>query len=71
MSAGTTSATVREKVAVRELSAPAPVAPPAREALPVKPPVYWGDRWGLMLWLTGAAVLVFLHVTSHIARILR
>jgi hypothetical protein len=75
MSAGTTSATVRERAAVREVSAPPPVASPAaapvEQAVPVNPPVYWGDRWGLMIWLTGAAVLAFLHVTSHIAPILR
>ncbi len=75
MSAGTTSARVREKGAVREVSAPAPAAsaaaPPGRTALPANPPVYRGDHRGLMIWLAGAALLVLLHVIGHIARILR
>jgi hypothetical protein len=71
--------TVAAKVVVPQ-RAPAPFViekPSAATArtmpneIAVTDPVYWGDRWGFLIWLSGAAFLVFLHVCSLLACYLR
>jgi hypothetical protein len=41
-----------------------PVAPPSTEASPpsLEPLPYRGDWWGLLVWLGGAGIIVWLHV---------
>jgi hypothetical protein len=52
---------------------PAPAAPAPAAAPPGLPQtgVYWGDKLGLEIWLSGAAVLVVLHVLSFIPYLFR
>ncbi len=51
--------------------APAAVAQPAPAAPPAAKPVYWPDRYCLLLWMAGAAILIALHVIDAVVRLLR
>jgi hypothetical protein len=74
MSAGTQSASVKEPHSLREAPAVVPRVPVAsagEERNAASPPVYAGDMWGLRIWLAGAGILVFLHITEMLGRIFR
>jgi hypothetical protein len=65
MPAGTMPERTKESVAAREIAAPAA----GEDCQTANPPVYPGDVWGLRIWLAGAAILVFLHITEVLGRI--
>jgi hypothetical protein len=74
MPPGTMSARAREQDQLRELPVPVAAvsaAPAGEDHRAVCPPVYAGDVWGLRIWLAGAGILVFLHITEMLGRILR
>jgi hypothetical protein len=74
MSSGTQSASVKEPHSLRDTSGAAvrvTAASAVQDRNAATPPVYVGDVWGLRIWLAGAAILVFLHITEMLGRLFR
>lgn len=59
------------EAAERAKPAPAAVAQPGPAAPRAAKPVYWPDRYCLLLWMAGAAILIALHVIDAVVRLLR